>query len=94
MTWLTWLLQEMSDPRIIRFGFIDQENMFKEYPEQMGKLGGDQWLIFGGTRLWHAPEAQPRTYYPDRDPVLVQEIESWVDGHPKTRAHNGYSKAN
>lgn len=62
-------------PRIIRFGFINQANMFKEYPEQLGKTSGDEWLIFGGHRFWHAPEAIPRTYYPDREPVLIQEIE-------------------
>ena len=62
-------------PRIIRFGFINQANMFKEYPEQLGKTSGDQWLIFGGHRFWHAPEAIPRTYYPDREPVLIQETE-------------------
>jgi len=62
-------------PRIIRFGFIGRENMFKEYPEQIGKTESDDWLAFGGHRLWHAPEAQPRTYFIDTEPVLVQEIE-------------------
>jgi hypothetical protein len=61
-------------PRVIRFGFIGKENMFKEFPEQMGKTSADEWLSFGGHRLWHAPEAQPRTYYVDTEPVLVQEI--------------------
>lgn len=63
-------------PRIIHLSFINEFNVFKEYPEQIGKTVGNQWLIFGGHRLWHAPEAQPRTYYPDREPVLVQEIEN------------------
>ncbi len=61
-------------PRVIRFGFIGKENMFKEFPDQMGKTSADEWLNFGGHRLWHAPEAQPRTYYVDTEPVLVQEI--------------------
>ena len=63
-------------PRIIRLGYIGRENMFMEFPEQLGKTQSDKWLSFGGHRLWHAPEAQPRTYYPDFDPVLIQEIEN------------------
>ena len=63
-------------PRVIRFGFIGRENMFKEYEDQLGVTEAQEWLIFGGHRLWHAPEAQPRTYYPDSEPVLVQEIEN------------------
>jgi hypothetical protein len=56
-------------PRVIRFGFVGGQNLFKEYKEQLGKTGGDQWRIFGGHRLWHAPEASPRTYAPDNEPV-------------------------
>jgi len=59
-------------PRIIRFGFVGGENEFAEFPDQIGKVGGDEWRIYGGHRLWHAPEAKPRTYYPDNEPVEVQ----------------------
>ncbi len=56
-------------PRIIRFGFCDGENLFKEFPGMVGKTGGDEWRVYGGHRFWHAPEAQPRTYAPDNSPV-------------------------
>lgn len=56
-------------PRVIRAAFIDAENVFREYPDQLGQTGGDSWRIYGGHRLWHAPEAAPRTYAPDNDPV-------------------------
>jgi hypothetical protein len=79
-------------PRIIRFGYLDQPNMFKEFPEQMGKTQGDQWLNFGGHRLWHAPEAQPRTYYPDREPVLIQEIESGLVATQRPETSTGIQK--
>ncbi|MCS7264138.1 MAG: hypothetical protein NZ805_04830 [Armatimonadetes bacterium] len=76
-------------PRIIRFGFIGGENEFYEFPEQLGKTGGDEWRIYGGHRLWHAPEVKPRTYYPDNEPVevkilndfsieLIQPTEKWT----------------
>ena len=59
-------------PRIIRYGFIGDENEFCEFPEQIGKKGGDDWRIYGGHRLWHAPEQMPRTYYPDNYPVNIE----------------------
>ena len=60
-------------PRIIRYGFLGHENEFKEIEEDMGKKGGDEWRMYGGHRLWHAPEAVPRTYVPDNSPVNVLE---------------------
>lgn len=73
-------------PRVIRFGFVGGQNFFAEYKGMMGKTGGKDWRIYGGHRLWHAPEAMPRTYCPDNGPVdyswdgktlkLVQPVES------------------
>lgn len=60
-------------PRIIRFGFVGEDNEFKEYPEMLGKTGGDEWRIYGGHRLWHSPEAKPRTYFPDNVPVRIEK---------------------
>jgi len=56
-------------PRIIRAGFCGGQNLFCEYPETLGKTGGDDWRLYGGHRLWHAPEVAPRTYWPDNEPV-------------------------
>ncbi len=60
-------------PRIIRYGFLDEENEFAEVPEDMGKRGGDQWRIYGGHRLWHAPENSLRTYIPDNQAVRYED---------------------
>jgi hypothetical protein len=59
-------------PRIIRFGFIGGDNQFHEDPRSLGQQGGDEWRLYGGHRLWHAPESQPRTYYPDNHPVSLE----------------------
>lgn len=56
-------------PRIIRYGFPGEDNLFAEFEDQIGKTGGDEWRIYGGHRLWHAPEAKPRCYYPDNTPI-------------------------
>lgn len=60
-------------PRIIRFGFIGDDNEFGEFPEQVGQTGGSEWRIYGGHRLWHSPEDKVRSYYPDNGPVKVAE---------------------
>lgn len=56
-------------PRILRFGFIDRQNFLYIVPKHCGKTGGDEWLIYGGHRLWLAPEAIPFSYSPDNDTV-------------------------
>lgn len=65
-------------PRIIRCGFINGPNFFKEFPDTLGVKSGDKWNIFGGHRLWHAPENDPRTYFPDNAPVEYEETEEGV----------------
>lgn len=72
-------------PRIIRFGFSGKVNLFKEFKEHMGISKGNDYLFYGGTRLWHAPQANPRSFHPDNFPVkyewnnnkisLMQDIE-------------------
>lgn len=56
-------------PRIIRLAAADGPNLFKEFPEEQGKTSGDRYMLFGGHRLWHGPEAFPRSYSLDFDPV-------------------------
>jgi hypothetical protein len=65
-------------PRIIRFGFVDGENEFYEDEALWGRTGGDAWVNYGGHRLWHAPEARPRTYASDNDPVAVEVHKGFV----------------
>ena len=56
-------------PRIIRCGYINKLNLLYVSDTEKGKTGGSDWHIYGGHRLWHAPEVMPRTYYPDNFPV-------------------------
>ena len=60
-------------PRIIRLGYKGKRNIFKEYKDMLGKVGGDAWRIYGGHRLWHAPETYPRTYFPDNSIIKVEQ---------------------
>lgn len=79
-------------PRIIRFGLSGGDNMFKEYAETLGKTGGGAWNIYGGHRLWHAPEANPRSYYPDNWPVKLEEHDGFVRLVQPTEKATGIQK--
>lgn len=62
--------------RILHCGLVGQANQFYVDASVSGQVGGEAWRLYGGHRLWHAPEAQPRTYSPDNQPIqLVQEGE-------------------
>lgn len=55
--------------RIVKFGFINRQNFLYLVPKHCGKVGGDEWRIYGGHRLGLAPEAMPFSYNPDNDSV-------------------------
>lgn len=59
-------------PRIIRYGFVGRQNLFKEFSEMMGKTGEQEWMSRGGHRVWIAPETLSVTYAPDNRPVDVK----------------------
>lgn len=79
-------------PRIIRFALYNGDNVFKEYQEQLGQVKSDEWISFGGHRLWHAPESIPRTYFPDMESVLVQPIDSGLIATQKPEPTTGLQK--
>ncbi len=56
-------------PRVIRYGFVDGQNLFAELAGQIGGKGEKKWMARGGHRLWAAPELIPDTYALDNGPV-------------------------
>lgn len=59
-------------PRIIGVYLGDSENLVYVDPETAGKSSDTgEWRIYGGHRLWHSPEAKPRSYAPDNVPIKV-----------------------
>jgi hypothetical protein len=79
-------------PRVIRFGFLGGENEFKEYAAMLGKKGGREWRIYGGHRLWHAPEHPVRTYCPDNGPVAAHGTSGGVRVTQPTEKATGLQK--
>ncbi len=90
-------------PRIIRYSFIDGENMFYENKDRSFFADGDEfekvygkgsvWYIYGGHRLWTSPEDYPRTYYPDNEPVDVKLTENGAIFTPPMQKWNQYQYA-
>ena len=60
-----------AGPRIVRFSAFGKENLFAGIPTSVGTPYGE-FFFRGGHRLWHAPEALPRTYIPDDDGLFMQ----------------------
>ena len=79
-------------PRIIRYGFVGEENIFVELPETLGHSGGDTWHVYGGHRLSHAPQADPRSHYPDNHPVEYVEKENTLTIAQQVESTNGIQK--
>ena len=69
--WVDLVVTGDVGPRVLRFGFVGEANEFIEIDSNLGKTGGDEWRMYGGHRLWHAPEMLGRTAIPDNNPVQV-----------------------
>jgi hypothetical protein len=53
-------------PRVIRYGFTGGDNILAEIG---GTPRAPEWQLWGGHRLWIAPEGKPRSYGPDNSPI-------------------------
>ena len=62
-------------PRVIHCGFVGGQNLFGVMEDTAGMMGGDEWRLYGGHRLWHSPEEMPRSYSPDNEPIEVVPAE-------------------
>ena len=79
-------------PRIIRYGFVGGQNLFVELEEDLGKTGGDDWRLYGGSRLWVGPEDPVYSYGADNDPVEIEVSGSSLLAQAPVE-HTGVQKA-
>ena len=69
---LSLLVTESVGPRILSLRYKGGPNLFAEVPDSItSHPDGTIFHFYGGHRLWHAPEAMPRTYVPDDEPVVA-----------------------
>ena len=80
-------------PHIIRFGFVGQRNEFidvtpRGFPCQQDVAPQG----FAGHRLWHAPDARPRSVIPDKEPVAVEQHDDFIRFTQPTQTVTGIQK--
>jgi len=64
-----------AGPRITHLSFSGKRNLFAELPDDKSDIPGyGEFRVVGGHRLWHAPEALPRTYIPDNDGLTTEDL--------------------
>ena len=74
---LRLLITRSIGPRILSFGFHEEENLFAELPNFITELpNGGVFHFYGGHRLWVAPETFETTYIPDDSPVDISPLEN------------------
>ncbi len=85
-------------PRIIRAGFVGGDNFMKEDTEFSmhtdlagSKFSDDTFYNRGGHRFWISPEAMPRTYYPDNEPVSYEKCGDKIVFTPPIQVANEFA---
>ena len=63
-----------AGPRIVRLRYKGSPNLLAEVPDISIATPYGDYRYLGGHRLWHAPEAMPRSYIPDGEGLIVSEV--------------------
>jgi hypothetical protein len=83
-------------PRVIHYGLLGEPNVLatvSPVEQQKSTPYGDSWHIYGGHRLWYAPEHAERSYYPDNEPVHVEYLRAGVRLVQQVEGHSGLQKS-
>lgn len=82
-----------AGPRIVRLFVAGSErNLLAEAPDAKRETPYGTFWFRGGHRLWHAPEAFPRTYIPDNEGLQVAETADGVTLTQPANPHTGIGK--
>lgn len=81
-----------AGPRIVRLKYKGSPNLFAEVPEISIPTPYGDYHYLGGHRLWHAPEAMPRSYIPDDDGLVTSELPDGLILDGKTESASGIHK--
>src|ERR1700752_2024644 len=91
---LRLLITRSIGPRIISFGFREEENLFAELPNFITELSdGGEFHFYGGHRLWVAPETFETTYIPDDSPVDISQLENGLRITKRVEPQTGLQKS-
>ena len=91
---LELLVTQSVGPRIIRLSLLGAENLLAELPEtQLETPDSGVLKLWGGHRLWHAPEVRRRTYLPDDQAVDIREVDQGLVVTQPTEIQTGIQKS-
>src|SRR5690349_22993 len=82
-----------AGPRITQLSAFGGKNLLARLSneEKHTTAYGDFYPI-GGHRLWHAPEVLPRTYIPDNDGLITEELPNGLRLNGPTEPGTGIAK--
>jgi hypothetical protein len=78
--------------RIVRFAPKGKPNLFADLGLSPLHTPHGDLRLRGGHRLWHAPEAMPRTYMPDNEGAVVTDAEQAVQIEMPAEPWTGIAK--
>lgn len=82
-----------AGPRIVRLVLAGStDNQLAEVPSQTWETPYGTYSIRGGHRLWHAPEAFPRSYIPDDEGLTIEPTASGLRLIQPTETATGIAK--
>ncbi len=67
-----------NSARIVRLSPIGKSNLFADLGLTSTQTPFGDFYFRGGHRLWHAPEAMPRSYMPDNEGAAVSDIHNGI----------------
>ncbi|MHB0913452.1 MAG: hypothetical protein ACYC2Y_08400 [Armatimonadota bacterium] len=67
-----------AGPRVLAYNLVGAENILGLHLENAARTEFGEWRILGGHRLWHAPEAKPRSYVPDSSHITFELSDSGI----------------
>lgn len=83
----------VAGPRLVRLSLADSaDNLLAEAPDFTVPTPYGPYRFRGGHRLWHAPEAMPRTYSLDDTGLTVEPLPDGVCLTQPTEPHTGIRK--
>ena len=82
-----------AGPRIMHLSAFGSENLLVKLTTQEKRITayGDFYFM-GGHRLWHAPEALPRSYIPDHDGLTTEDLPDGLRLRRPTEPGSGIAK--
>ena len=91
---LSILVTQSAGPRIISLEIGNSGNLFAELPDFTLECPGEgQFHIWGGHRLWYAPELPEVTYLPDDKPVQLKAIDDGIFATQTVEEQTGIQKS-